>query len=112
MAKVTRKTSRKILYSPGFGAGWTTWEHEPKVKAIMLTWKPIVKALENGEGPLSDSHPAVVSMLDAIKAKGFDTPYLGGLRNLTVATITGKVLISEYDGNEGYQTQDDDLGWM
>lgn len=39
---------RKILYSPGFGAGWTTWAHSDAsaVRRFMLEYQPFIDAVE------------------------------------------------------------------
>lgn len=38
---------RKILYSPGYGAGWSTWGGDtPEQKKFMLEYKPFIEALE------------------------------------------------------------------
>ncbi len=97
--------TRKILVSPGFGAGWTTWAYDENATRIMLEWEPIVKALEAGEGPLSESHPAVVSMLEKIAEVGGKDVYLGGLRDLEVHEVTGRVRILEYDGFESVEVE-------
>jgi hypothetical protein len=37
---------RRILYSPGYGAGWTSWHGGPTVqRKFMLEYKPIVDAV-------------------------------------------------------------------
>lgn len=38
---------RKILYSPGYGAGWSTWGGNTTAqKKFMLEYKPFIEALE------------------------------------------------------------------
>ena len=45
------ENQRKILYSPGFGAGWTTWfSGSPEAKRFMLEYAPFVEALETYTG--------------------------------------------------------------
>ena len=39
---------RKILYSPGWGAGWSTWNSSIPTKFI-CEYQPIIEALEKGE---------------------------------------------------------------
>lgn len=40
---------RKILYSPGYGAGFVSWSHgSSKQKKFMLEYKPFVEFLEGG----------------------------------------------------------------
>lgn len=103
--------TRKILYSPGYGAGWTTWAYDPEVKALMLTYAPIVEHLETNQGPLLETSPAVQRFIVDVEALGKAVPYLGGLRDLTVATVNGPVRITEYDGVESYETPDS-IDWL
>lgn len=103
---------RKILISPTFGAGWTTWASDEISKKIMLNWVPIVKALEAGDGPLGIDHPAVVSMLLKIQKKGGTKPYLGGLEDLEVCRVNGRVRIFEYDGSETVEAEGDFEEWL
>lgn len=125
---------RKILYSPGYGAGWTTWEHNPDIKKFMLTYKPIVDFLEAGgefdhkecdvewvDGPkgkrtvedYSKLHPILQQFAKECKEKFGSIPYLGGARDLRVAEVgDGPVRIKEYDGSESLGLSLDDDEWV
>jgi hypothetical protein len=96
----TAATRRPILYSPGFGAGWSTWA-DGEVAIIALTYQPIIDALEAGE-TLSDSHPAVLKLHEDIDAKTGVPNYFygGGLRDLKVMYVEGDFDVDEYDGSE------------
>lgn len=102
-------STRKILYSPGYGAGWVSWEPDPDVKKLMLTYQPIIDALERGE-ELSEEHPAAKQLVADVKAMGKNAPYLGGIEDLKIAEVNGPVRIEEYDGYESYRTTYDD--WL
>ena len=105
---------RKVLYSPGFGAGWTTWSTELSRanQLLMLEWPPLIAAVEAGEHP-TESHPAVVSLLAEIRKTEPDAdPYLGGLDQLQVAVGSGQVRIEDYDGNESVHWRDDADEWL
>jgi hypothetical protein len=39
---------RKILYSPGYGAGWTSWESDYELRKFMLVYQPIIDYVEKG----------------------------------------------------------------
>lgn len=118
----------KILYSPGFGAGWTTW-HSGSMDEIkfMLTYQPFIDALERGEGikeppynfgiltggesgfDLSDN-PLVAQFVYDFQEKFPDArvPYLGGVDDLTICEVSGPFRIEEYDGSESVvETYDD-----
>lgn len=78
-----------VLYSPGFGAGWSTWNSEyPE-----LMFDPnIVHYLEKGDKQ---------SILSYCELK-YPGAYLGGLDGLEVAWIPvgAEFVIDEYDGSE------------
>lgn len=117
---------RKILYSPGYGAGWTSWCGNVAVKKIMLEYKPIIEALERGESmynsstsgrtDLSAFHPAIRQMCQEIEEKfGEDKiPYLGGAEDLKVKEVPDGCLvrINEYDGYESVEIMGDYQGWL
>ena len=51
-------TDRKILYSPGYGAGWVTWHGGAEdERRFMLEHAPTIAKLESGE-PLGDADEA------------------------------------------------------
>jgi len=104
---------RKILYSPGFGAGWTTWNSDENVVKLMLTYQPIIDALERGE-KMNSEHPAVKQLEKECEEK-FGVTYVCvlGADDLTIAEVSGRVHITEYDGSEGFVEEGgDDRTWM
>ncbi len=47
---------RKILYSPGYGAGWVSWHHgSEEEKKFMLSYPAFIEAVETPETP-SETH--------------------------------------------------------
>jgi hypothetical protein len=120
--------SRKVLYSPGFGAGWTTWGGDTaESKRFMLEYPPFVAYLEAGGDPAKlepkshaakeeDMHPLTQRFLAEFRER-FPTesaPYLGGLDGLTVETVPdgARVRIEEYDGSESLVIEGEDEGWL
>ena|SRR5271155_5689334 len=107
---------RKILYSPGYGAGWTTWHYGTKEeKLFMLTYQPFIDALEKGER-ISQKLEEQFEVDFAAKfpdAKD-STPYTGGLRDLQIYRTNGRVHIEEYDGSESVEEDgfQDDSYWL
>lgn len=109
---------RKILYSPGYGAGWSSW-NSGEVAKYMLTYQPIIDFLENGgEFPddysiVENKHPLLQQLQKECMEK-FNEDYVCvlGARDLKVAEVKGLVRIEEYDGSESYVEQGDDEGWM
>jgi|ERR1700722_2266392 len=95
----------KILYSPGYGAGWSTWmSGSQEFIKWALTYQPIIDALERGEKlnpEAKKKHPALVRFLKESKEKfGVKDPYLGGAGQLQVYEVSGPFRIDEYDGRE------------
>ena len=113
---------RKILYSPEYGAGWTSWADD-KMRPFMLEYQPIIEFLENGGGFSSADcgnpgngnagcHPVLRKFLDECQERFGDTPYIGGAVNLRVMTVSGMVRIDDYDGFESVTEEGDDSGWI
>ena len=104
--------TRKILYSPGFGAGWSTWSSDREVARYMLTYQPIIDALERGE-KMDVDHPAV-KQLQADCLEKFEKDYVCvlGANQLKVTTVHGRVRVHEYDGSESVEVEGDYDGWM
>jgi hypothetical protein len=102
---------RKILYSPGYGAGWTSW-NTGEVAKLMIDYQPIIDALEGGD-MMSDRHPAVIQLKQECSEK-FGESYVCflGAENLKVATVSGKVRINEYDGSESYEEEGSYNEWL
>jgi hypothetical protein len=94
-AKVVRDGKVAVLYSPGFGAGWYSWETEP----ALLFDPEIVAAVE------ADDQEAIHARAEQIKPGG----YFGGADQLTIEWLpVGTIFrIDEYDGSESVYTQSD-----
>jgi hypothetical protein len=107
---VSSDKGRKILYSPGYGAGWVTWNGDTsEQKVFMLTYQPFIDALEAGR-PLDEEQ---FQKDYQVAFPGADEPYTGGLCDLKIAKVTGKVRMAEYDGSEEYVDRGDDgMEWL
>ena len=87
MDKVVENGRVAVIYSPGYGAGWSTWNDESICfDPILVEW---IRNGKNGEPPLDHY--------------GDEAPYAGGLSNAEVAWIPegARFEITEYDGSEG-----------
>lgn len=63
--------ARKILYSPGYGAGWTTWCHDGQEhKRFMLEFQPLIDAVETRPAP-TVSREALQARWDEIVSKAW-----------------------------------------
>ena len=110
---------RKILISPGFGAGWSSW-NSGEVAKYMLTCHPIIDFLENG-GKFSSRdcddcitmHPLLLQLQkDCLEKFGEDHVCVLGARDLEVMEVDGRVRIHEYDGAEHIEEEGTYTGWM
>jgi len=79
-----------VLVSPGFGAGFSTWN-----KPEMAVDFDLVEAFLKGD----------MERFNYILEEKFDSPYTGGVDDLEVQWITEgtQFMIEEYDGNERIQ---------
>lgn len=96
MNKVIRDGKVAVLYSPGYGAGWSTWN---TALPELVFDTDVVAWVESGKvGPLPD-----------LKTK-YDDEYIsdGGAQDLEIRWIPvgTKFIIDEYDGAEWIQTED------
>lgn len=101
--KLERDGMVAVLYSPGWGAGWSTWNTAHAEELVFD--KELVLALENG-GP--DEVKKIIE-----KRYPNNEIYAGGADDLKVRWIPkGTVFrIDEYDGNESIVYLGDD-SWM
>ena len=101
--KVERDGKVAVLVSPGFGAGWYTWNTDPEDGGLALLFCPeIVEALERGDG-------AGV----AAARRLFPNAYLGGLDDLEVVWLPKGTAfqVTEYDGSESLEVRDS-IEWI
>lgn len=99
MELVVRDGLVAVLYSPGYGAGWFSWHHEPK----LLFDPSIVAWLEADE---LDKILAYVTLT-------YPDLYLGGLDGLTIAWLPrgSRFRIDSYDGAEHIVLETEDT-WI
>lgn len=97
MKRVIRDGMVAVLYSPGFGAGWSTWASREIREAVMFD-------------------PAMVGLveqkkfeeLEAFVALKYPGLFTGGLKHLQICWIPEglQFRISEYDGSERIEFRD------
>jgi hypothetical protein len=100
MEKVIRDGKVAILFSPGFGAGWYSWNQEhPEIVFDPM----IVDCVEKKD----------MAKLETYIAMKYPEIYTGGLDDLTVKWISEGTLfrIHEYDGSESIEVKED-LDWL
>jgi hypothetical protein len=103
MNKVIRNGEVAVLYSPGFGAGWYTWNTE---HPAMLYDPTVVKWVEDG-APAGEAAELLCYSLD----EKYPSCYLGGLRDLDIRwlPVGTRFYIHEYDGSESVVLVDTEL---
>jgi hypothetical protein len=101
MNKVYEGEFTKVLVSPGFGAGWSTWNYNiPE-----LLFDPvIVSMVEDGTS---------FETIEAYCNAKYPVGYFGGVADLEVVLVkTGSdFIIHEYDGSETLQLKDE-MKWV
>jgi len=101
MNKVYEGEFTKVLVSPGFGAGWSTWNYNiPE-----LLFDPvIVRMVEDGTS---------AETIEAYCIAKYSSGYFGGSTDLEVVLVkTGSdFIIHEYDGSETLQLKDE-MKWL
>lgn len=101
MNKVIRDGKVAVLVSPGFGAGWSTWNTEHPE----CVFDPaVVEWVENGKvGPV----PKLAEL------RGWDYMYEGGAGDLIIYWLPegSRFRIDEYDGSESLVLESEEE-WM
>ena len=101
MEKVIRDGKVAVLYSPGFGSGWSTWNTEHPG----LLYDPTVVAWVEAGKPWQQREDLVLDLEE--KYAGI---YIGSnMADLLVIwlPIGTQFRITEYDGSEGIEVQKD-----
>jgi hypothetical protein len=100
MDKIVRDGNVAVIYSPGFGAGWSTWNQQyPE----MVFDPVIVGYLESRE----------LDKISTYVAMRYPEAYVGGLTDLTIEWVPlgSEFRIDEYDGNESIEIKDK-INWF
>ena len=103
MGRVVKDGHVAVLYSPGYGAGWSSWNREYNEEDLIFDPGLVDLVLAGKEGKEIELY-ATLKWPDA---------YLGGLEILDIrwVPVGTKFHIREEDGNE-MVVQDDDIEWI
>ena len=84
-----------VLYSPSWGAGWSTWEQDPDLRISMLFDPQIADIRDQGAPDWQERAKAIARIK-------YPDAYLGGLQDLRVKWLRQgtQFRIDEHDGNE------------
>ena len=96
-----------VLYSPGYGAGWSTWCHEDDSVRLAMTFDPqIADIVDQGRADWQERAEAIAQIK-------YPDAYLGGLKDLRVKWLpTGtQFRVTEYDGNEDIEVNTE-IDWI
>ena len=101
LEKVIRNGDVGILYSPGYGAGWSTWN--PDFKQLLFHPK-LIEAVENNKQKDIDEEWLKENKIISKK----DFVYCGGASSLKIIWLPEGTafMIDEYDGAESVQIVD------
>jgi len=96
MNRLIRDGQVAVLYSPGHGAGWSTWCHEDEHMRLSMLFDPqIADIVDRGA-------PDWREQAEAIALVKYAEVYTGGLRELQVKwlPVGTQFRVLEYDGFE------------
>ena len=91
MEKIEKEGKIAVLYSPGYGAGWSTWAEDSQKEALCMDARIV--------GPfLAGNKDAAIAAAVAM----FPDLYTGGGRDLALVWVEKGCAfeIEEYDGSE------------
>lgn len=90
----TKKGEIKVLVSPGYGAGWSTWNSDSINLAVD---KRIVDFFE-----LHGKNIKRQQLVDFLESIGYEDVYVGGWWDIVIKTVkpNDRFIINEYDGSE------------
>ena len=107
MEKYIRDGKVAVLISPGFGAGWSTWNpfypqmlFDPVIVEMLLNVQKLDAAFVTGQ-------------IQAHVEVNYPDAYVGGLENLAVKWIPvgTEFIVNEYDGSESLRIKND-IAWI
>jgi len=100
--KVIRDGKVAVLYSPGFGAGWSTWAHDGEGENLLFD-PMIVSCVESNDK----------DKLETYMAMRYPDVYTGGMEDLRIEWLPEGTLfrIHEYDGSESIEVKEE-MDWV
>ena len=97
MEKVIRDGNVAVLYSPGYGAGWSTWCYNANLIETLLFHPLIVEKVESGH-----ENEITTEWLVQQFGEEFEDVYCGGVDQLEIEWLPKGTAfrIEEYNGDE------------
>ncbi len=94
-------SERKVLISPGYGAGWYTWNRYKELlfDEILIGLVEKQEHLKENKEDVSDAF--IKRCKEIVEKQGYNIDiFYGGVNQLVVAKVNDKFRVAEYDGYE------------
>ena len=94
-----------VLYSPGYGAGWSTWASGEDLPREFLTMDRTLVMLAISNASDAEVEEYIAGYLLSKQLDPDNTPYMGGWSKISVRFVNqgDQFRIDEYDGSESVQ---------
>lgn len=105
--KLIRDGEVAVLYSPGYGAGWSTWCHKDEQMRLSMLFNPqIADIVDWGASDWREK-------AEAIALVKYPEAYTGGLADLRVRwlPVGTQFRVLEYDGDENIEINSE-IAWI
>lgn len=113
MKKEIRDGMVAVLYSPGYGAGWSTWNYDYPQLVFDPSVVYMVEEMNKLDAEDNAGRNNWVSLIVEYCSKTYPSGYFGGADDLVVTWIPEGTLfkINEYDGSESIEYKENDY-WI
>lgn len=104
MERVVKNGKVAVCYSPGYGAGWSSWADD-ELQETLIFHPAIVNMILEDKQNLIDKKWLIDNL-----GKEYESVYTGGAKNLIIEWVPQGSLVSiiEYDGDESVELYDTD----
>lgn len=104
MKRVVKDGKVAVCYSPGYGAGWSSWANY-KLQETLLFHPTIVNMVLEGKQNLINEQWLIDNL-----GEEYESVYTGGANNLKIEWVSqgSLVRINEYDGFESVEIYSND----
>lgn len=105
MNKVIRDGKVAVIYSPGYGAGWSSWNQD---YPDLLFDPNIIEFIETKLDTPDVDESVIDEFINAYLKPTYPSAYFGGIDDLTIAWLPEgtEFIIHEYDGHETIKPKD------
>jgi len=96
-----------VLYSPGYGAGWSTWCHEDHQMRLAMLFDPQIADIRDRDAPDWREQAEALALVK------YPDTYIGGLADLEVQwlPVGTQFRVLEYDGFEQVEIESE-IEWI